>query len=152
MLPMPSWYIHRLTVSRDAIDHLGHANNAVYLVWLQEAAIAHSAANDWPVARYQEINAGWIARAHTIEYLAPAFAGDEVLVQTWVSGVRKVVSSRRYRLYRESDQVLLGTAETKWAFVDFGTFRPKRVPAGFWTDFEVLDEAPEMTFEAGSSE
>ena len=139
---MPAWYVHELTVDKSAIDHLGHANNAVYLVWLQEAAIAHSAANGWPVERYRKIDAGWIARAQSIEYLLPAFDGEELAIQTWVSGVRKVVSWRRYHVYRASDQALIATAETKWAFVDFTSFRPKRVPAEFWSDFQVLEQPP----------
>lgn len=143
---MPEWYYHDLNVEESAIDELGHANNAVYLVWLQRAAIAHSAANGWPIDRYRELGAGWIARAHTIEYLAPAFEGDSLRIQTWVSGVRKIVSWRRYHIYRVEDETLIGKAETKWAFVDFHSLRPKRVPAEFWSDFTILEEAPQVSF------
>lgn len=131
---------HEILVSEDAIDELGHVNNAIYLVWLQQAAVAHSAANGWSVDRYRKLNAGWIARSHTIEYRQSAYAGDRLRVSTWVSGARKVVSTRRYVVTRCDDGEVIAEAETKWAFVDFEKFRPRRVPPMFWDDFEVLSE------------
>ena len=137
---MPAIFFHELVVPTDAIDELGHVNNARYLVWLQDAAVAHSAANGWPIERYRDLNAGWIARSHTIEYRQPAFAGDQLSIATWVSGVRKVASWRRYVVERQCDGARIVEAETKWAFVDFTEFRPRRVPATFWEDFEVLSD------------
>lgn len=139
---MPAVFQYELVVPVDAIDDLGHVNNAIYLVWLQEAAIAHSTANGWPIDRYRELNAGWIARAHNIEYRQSAFAGDRLRITTWVSGVRKVVSWRRYVIHRCEDGAVIAEAETKWAFVDFTEFRPRRVPPMFWDDFVVLAEPP----------
>lgn len=141
---MPAIYVDERSVEAAEIDELGHVNNAVYLQWMQRAAIRHSAANGWDVDRYQQIHRGWIARAHTIEYFLPAFEGDEVRIATWVSGARRVVSWRRYRMYRSSDRALLAAAETKWAFVDFATLRPARVPQVFWQDFTIVDREEDV--------
>jgi len=125
---MADIFYHSHVVEAAEIDGLGHANNVVYIAWLQAAAVAHSAAQGWPGTRYHELGQGWVVRSHTIEYLLPAFAGDRVVVETWVATMKKVTSLRRYRIVRNGDAALLATAETNWAFVDFTTGKPVRIP------------------------
>jgi acyl-CoA thioester hydrolase len=115
-------------VRSDEIDEQGHVNNVVYVAWMQHAAVAHSAALGWTAARYRELGAGWVARTHHIEYLRPAMAGDKVVVQTHVAEMKKATSLRRYRIVRPADGVLLARAETDWAFINFTTGRPARIP------------------------
>ncbi len=73
---------------------------------------------------------GWVARRHTIDYLQPAFAGEELIVETQVADMKKVTSTRVYRILRRSDGELLAKAETDWAFVNYATGKPTRIPAG----------------------
>ncbi len=119
-------YFH--TVTADEIDQQGHANNVVYVAWMQAAALAHSAARGWTPQRYLELGMGWVARRHTIEYLRPAFDGDEIVVRTWVIDMTRVASTRLYRISRRSDSELLAKAETSWAFINYATGRPTRIP------------------------
>jgi acyl-CoA thioester hydrolase len=120
-------YFH--TVADDEIDDQGHANNVVYVAWMQAAAIAHSAALGWTAARYQRLGGGWVARSHTIEYLRPAFAGQEIVVQTQVADMKNVTSTRIYRVIRPADGELLAKAETHWVFINYATGKPTRIPA-----------------------
>ena len=117
------------TVAEDEIDEQGHANNVVYVAWMQAAAIAHSATLGWTAERYQKLGMGWVARSHTIEYLRPAFAGDEIIVETHVADMKKVTSTRLYRILRRVDGELLARAETHWAFISYVTGKPTRIPA-----------------------
>ena len=117
------------TVGQDEIDEQGHANNVVYLAWMQAAALAHSATLGWTPQRYLDLGMGWVARSHTIEYLRPAYAGEEIIVQTHVADMKKVTSTRLYRIIRRADHELLARAETHWAFVNYATGRPTRIPA-----------------------
>ena len=117
------------TVTADEIDGLGHANNVAFVAWMQAAAVAHSAALGWTPERYLQLGMGWVARRHTIEYLRPAFAGEELIVETRVAEMKKVTSLRVYRIFRRSDGELLARAETDWAFVNYATGRPTRIPA-----------------------
>jgi acyl-CoA thioester hydrolase len=117
------------TVADDEIDEQGHANNVVYVAWMQAAAVAHSAALGWTAERYQQLGMGWVARSHTIEYLRPALAGDEIIVQTHVADMKKVTSTRIYRIIRPADGELLAKAETHWAFINYATGKPTRIPA-----------------------
>jgi acyl-CoA thioester hydrolase len=125
---MPAIYEHRLIVPDDAIDGQGHANNLEYVRWMQEAAIAHSDAQGWPAERYRGLGAGWVVRSHKIEYRQAAFAGDEVVVRTWVSDFRKIRSLRKYKIIRATDDTLLAVAETDWAFIGYERRAPRRIP------------------------
>jgi acyl-CoA thioester hydrolase len=115
-------------VANDEIDDQGHANNVVYVAWMQAAAIAHSAALGWTAERYHQIGMGWVARSHTIEYLRPAYAGEEIIVQTRVSDMKKVTSKRVYRILRKADRELIAKGETSWAFISYTTGKPTRIP------------------------
>jgi acyl-CoA thioester hydrolase len=137
---MPRIFEHRHAVRDDEIDGLGHANNVAYVDWMQSAAVAHSAAQGWPGPRYQEAGYGWVVRSHTIEYLQPAFAGDEIIVRTWVATMKKATSIRRYRILRAPDGTLLATAETKWAFINYATRQPTRIPREVAEAFQVLED------------
>ena len=133
-------YEYRHTVRDDEIDGLGHANNGAYVDWMQAAAVAHSTANGWPGPRYRRMGFGWVVRSHAIEYLQPAFAGDAVVVRTWVATLRKATSIRRYRIVRAGDGTLLAAAETKWAFINYTTRQPMRIPPEVADSFRVIDD------------
>jgi acyl-CoA thioester hydrolase len=136
---MPAIFEYPLTVGGDDIDELGHANNVAYIAWMQAAAVAHTAAQGWPGERYRQQGAGWVVRGHKIQYLQPAFAGDEIVVETWVATLKKATSLRRYRILRRSDGALLAKAETDWAFVDYTTGKPVRIPMEIIRSFQVVE-------------
>ena len=126
---MTEVFVHSHTVGDDEIDEQSRASNIAFVAWLQAAAIAHSAALGWTTERYRQLGKGWVVRSHTIEYLGPALAGERILVETQVADMKKVTSVRIYRVLREADHQLLAKAETNWAFVDYATGRPTRIPA-----------------------
>ena len=82
-------------------------------------------------------------RSDKIEYLQPAFAGDEIVVYTWVSNFRKVQSLRKYRIVRAADKTALAAAETEWAFVAYDRRVPRRIPPEVIEAFEVVPEERE---------
>lgn len=127
-------YVH--TVTDDEIDEQGRVNNVCYVSWMQSAALAHSAALGWTAQRHLELQMGWVVHSHTIEYLRPAMAGDEIVVKTHVADMKRATSRRVYRIVRRSDDELLAKAETNWAFVSYTTGKPMRIPAELAADFE----------------
>lgn len=134
---MPIVYEHFRRVKAHEIDQVGHVNNIEYVRWLQDAAIAHSAVQGWDAPRYRELGMGWVVRSHFIEYLIPAFLDDEIVVQTWVASMKKVTSQRRYEIWRPTDGKKLAVAHTQWAFVNFATHQPCRVPTEILSAFEL---------------
>ena len=136
---MPRIFHYHHTVHKDEIDGLGHANNVSYVEWMQAAAVAHSAEHGWTRDRYHKMGKGWVARSHRIEYLQPAFQDDRLVIETWVAQMKKATSVRRYRITREHDDIQLATAETKWAFVNYATGQPMRIPQEVIDSFEQVD-------------
>lgn len=125
------------------IDSNGHVNNIVYVKWMQDVAIAHSDKVGCTAAT-TAAGCTWVARSHHIEYLRPAYAGDRVLIQTWVvDTTRKSSSSRRYRMVRESDGAVLARGETLWVFIDVQNGRPRTIPPEIIGCFDVVPEDQE---------
>jgi acyl-CoA thioester hydrolase len=124
----------------EAIDVNGHVNNLEYLRWMQEIATAHSAAQGWDLARYQQTLSSWVIRSHFIEYLRPAFVGDSILLGTWITDFAEQTSPRKYLFMRASDRKILARAETLWVYVDATTGRPAVIPDAFRQAFEVVSE------------
>ncbi len=133
---MSAIHRHPITVPPEAIDRLGHVNNVVYVQWMQDAAIDHSEIVGC-TRLSREAGAHWVARTHKIEYLRPAYAGEEIHVLTWVGDFRKVRSVRKYEFVRTSDAVVLARAETDWVYVNAQTGKPQSIPAAIQQLFEI---------------
>ena len=124
---MEAIYRHEIQVTGEMVDRNGHVNNVAYVQWLQDAAVAHARASGC-TALTTKLGATWVVRTHHIEYLRPVFAGDSIMVLTWVSNFRKVRSLRKYKLIRAGDQAVVAEAETDWVLVDAATGRPRAIP------------------------
>jgi acyl-CoA thioester hydrolase len=93
---------------------------------MQEIAVEHYASLGGIEAQGKD--ATWVVREHRIEYLIPAFAGEEIEIRTWVENIRRVRSLRKYEFVRKSDGKVLVKGETDWVFVDVKTGRPLPIP------------------------
>jgi acyl-CoA thioester hydrolase len=127
-LPPEHAFLHAFAVDPSDIDELGHANNVVWVRWVNEAAIAHSRAVGLGPDAYFSMRVLWVVRRHDIEYLVPALSGESLEAITWVATLRGATSLRRTMIRRRSDRCLLARAETTWALVDLETGRPRRIP------------------------
>jgi acyl-CoA thioester hydrolase len=136
---MPAIYEHAVIIVPDEIDRLGHVNNLAYMAWMQAAAVAHSAAQGWTAERYQQLGQGWVVRSHQIKYLQPAYLHDSVVVRTWVADMKRVSSTRSYKILRATDRALLASAATEWAFIDLSTGTLRRIPPELLASFEPGD-------------
>jgi acyl-CoA thioester hydrolase len=126
-MPISSVYSTTFIIPRSAIDENGHVNNVAYVQWMQDIAVEHyeSIGGTNPM---QLVGATWVVREHKIEYLLPAFAGEEIEIKTWVENVRRVRSLRKYEFVRKSDGKVLVKGETDWVFVDAKTGMPRAIP------------------------
>lgn len=140
---MPAIFEFRHTVQPSEIDGQGHVNNIEYLRWMQDAAVEHSAIQGWTTERYLEFGAVFVVRSHQIEYLQPAFAGDEIKVVTWVNNFDRFTSLRKYQVVRERDNLLLASAATNWAFISWPRRLPKRFPSELVEAFVIVPEDQE---------
>src|SRR5512141_2089750 len=123
----PETFHYLFRIPENAIDGNGHVNNVMYVQWMQDAAIRHFDSLGG-TGLMSAAHATWVVRSHKIEYLSPAFAGEEIEVRTWIANLRRVRSLRRYEFVRQSDQTVLVRGETEWVFVDVATGRPISIP------------------------
>ncbi len=115
----------QVTAEAADIDELGHVNNAVYLRWVQAAAVAHWAATARAEDRDRFI---WVVSRHEIDYLAPTLAGETLTVVTWVGTPAGARFDRHVEIIG-ADGRLRCKALTVWALLDAVTRRLVRVSA-----------------------
>lgn len=81
---------------------------------------------------------------------APGFAGDRIEIFTRATSLALREVARRYLFRRAGDSQILARAETKWAYVDIKSGRPKRIPEELLASFEAVPEDdPELRALAG---
>jgi acyl-CoA thioester hydrolase len=146
-LPPHAGFVAHFRVRHHEMDALGHVNNAVYLHYLEQTAIEHSAALGFSGERLRELGGLFIASRHEIDYLRPAVAGDLLQVVTWVAEMGGARSRRDYAILRRPPPAdgrspadgtlaaggaapgeLLVRARTHWAWVGVTDGRPRRIP------------------------
>jgi acyl-CoA thioester hydrolase len=132
-------YSYTFTVPVEALDQNGHVNNVHFVQWMQEAAVRHYESIGG-VPPTQAIGATWVVRSHHVEYLSPAFAGDQIEVRTWVANLRRVRSLRKYEFVRVSDGVNLVRGETDWVLVDLESGRPVAIPEAIKGIFTLVSD------------
>lgn len=121
-----------LTVLPEDIDGLGHVNNVVYLRWIQQAAGAHWEAAASPAQR-GAVN--WVVVRHEIEYKAPAFAGERLVVRTRVGEATAATWERWSEVRRGVDDKLLAQCRSVYVALDPESGRPRRVDAALRAPF-----------------
>jgi acyl-CoA thioester hydrolase len=136
-----STFSYEFTVPKSAVDENGHANNVMFVQWMQDAAVRHYEAMGGTTPT-QAIGATWVVRSHLVEYLKPAFEGDRIRVSTWVANMRRVRSLRRYRFVRVKDGELLVRGETDWVFVDATSGAPRAIPVEIVGLFMLVPDEP----------
>ena len=132
-MPLSSTYTKTILIPESVIDENGHVNNVTYVQWMQDIAVEHYSSIGGIEA--QGVGATWVVREHKIEYLLPAFAGEEIEIRTWVENIRRVRSLRKYEFVRISDGKALVRGETDWVFMDVKTGIPRVVPERVATMF-----------------
>lgn len=129
---VPAPFVQRRVVASGEIDEFGHVNNVVYLQWLEQLAWAHSNALGLGMPAYRSLGVGCVARRHELDYLAPAFVGDALLLATWIhENDGRLSLWRRYQIVRERDGKILLRGVTHWVCVDLASGRPRRQPPAF---------------------
>jgi acyl-CoA thioester hydrolase len=115
-----------ITARPEDIDELGHVNNAVWVQWVQQVAVAHWDSLADPAHRDAYF---WVVVRHEIDYLRAAHAGDRLMARTWVGDEPRGARFDRFVEFTGADGKVCVRAHTVWAIIDKATGRPIRVPA-----------------------
>lgn len=129
---LPDPFIINIAVSESDTDELGHANNVVYVRWLEDISWAHIESLGMTWAMNEATGKAMAITRTEIDYVAPANAGDRLLLGTWLtSWDGRFRSSRQFQLVRQSDNKTLMKAISAHACVDMKSQRPARAPKEF---------------------
>lgn len=123
----PIFTMH-LQVRYYEMDVLGHVNNAVYLNYLEHAAIEHTQSLGFDHARLRDLGGQFVVRRHEIDYLGEALAGDELRITTWPEQMSGARAMRAYQIANAATGKRVVAARTLWAWVDLRTFAPRPIP------------------------
>jgi acyl-CoA thioester hydrolase len=107
------------------IDELGHVNNAVWVQWIQQVAVAHWDAVADPAHKDAYY---WVVVRHEIDYLRSAKEGDRITARTWVGDAPQGARFDRFLEFAGADGKTCVRARTQWAIIDKALGRPIRVP------------------------
>jgi len=137
---LPAPFIHERVAVHAEIDGYGHVNNAVYVVWLDDCAWAHSIARGISPELCRSLNRGMAVWRTQINYLKAALEGDEIEIATWpVYNDLRLRIDRRFQIRRRSDGETLLRALIHYVCIDLQTGRAKRMPSQF-TQYTVAPE------------
>lgn len=118
---------HTLTFAAlpEHIDELGHVNNAVWVDWIQQIAIAHWTTVAAPEHQAQYV---WVVTRHEIDYRGNVGVGATVTAETFIpTGPTGARFDRRVD-FRDAGGKLIVSAKTTWAILERASGRLVRVP------------------------
>lgn len=129
---LPNPFCMDIEVQAIHMDRLGHTNNAHYLNWMEEVSWPHieSVGMGWEV---QEASGKSMAIVRTeIDYIASSYAGDALIMGTWITtSDNKFQSSRQFQLVRRDNGKTLLRAVCKYVCIDLKKGKPGRMPPEF---------------------
>lgn len=129
---LPDPFVIDIVVQPEDIDGLGHANNAVYVSWLERCAWRHSQSLGLDLAEYRRLDRAMAVLRHEIDYLASAYEGDQLQLATWiVESDQRLKMTRHFQLKRPADDLTLLRAQTTFVCIELSSGKPRRMPTEF---------------------
>lgn len=122
---MPRTYATTFTAGPEHIDELGHVNNGVWVLWMEQVATAHWTRDGDPahVAAY-----AWVVTRHEIDYRGNVGLGETVTALTEIREGPTGARFDRHIVFRNAAGKAIVSARTTWAMIDRQTGRLLRVP------------------------
>ncbi|CAE6928873.1 MULTISPECIES: acyl-CoA thioesterase [Pseudomonas] len=125
-------FVIDIAVTADDIDGLGHANNAVYITWMERCAWRHTQYLGLDLVEYQRLNRAMAVVRHEIDYLASAYENQQLQVATWiVESDQRLKMDRQFQIVRPEDGMTLLRGKTTFVCIELSSGKPKRMPREF---------------------
>jgi medium-chain acyl-[acyl-carrier-protein] hydrolase len=117
----------RFPVHSYAVDAFGTLALPALAGYLQEIAGQHATALGCGIEVLQARGLTWVLARQRVEVPTPVRLGDELEIETWPSGVERLLVSREFTVRRGGEQVARAT--TAWLVLDVAARRPVRPDA-----------------------
>ncbi len=134
--------MNRFTMSFTAapadIDELGHVNNAVWVRWVQDVAVAHWQAGAPAAQRAAYV---WGVTRHEVDYRGNVGPGESVTAETWVADAPRGARFDRHVRFTGADGRVRVEALTGWAMLDRASGRLARIRPEVVAPFLAADGA-----------
>lgn len=128
----PYPFCANIQVESKHIDSLGHVNNVVYVSWLEHCAWQHANSLGIDLNDYHRLNRAMVVVRHELNYLASAFAEDQLIMATWITqSDLRLKLRRQFQLIRPADGRTLLRAATNFVCIELSSGAPKRMPPLF---------------------
>jgi acyl-CoA thioester hydrolase len=114
-----------LTAGPEHIDVLGHVNNAVWVQWMEQVAVAHWSSVADPAHQDAYF---WVVVRHEIDYLRAALEGERLTARTWAGEKPQGARYDRHMEFVGEDGKVRVRARSWWAIIDKAMGKPIRVP------------------------
>lgn len=125
-------FLQTLEVKVADMDVLGHTNNQIYGRWCEQVAWEHSAFLGLDASDYQGLQKAMVIREAKYQYLAPSFAGDNLLAATWITGCDgRLYIEREFQFNNSVTGECLFRAKWKLVSISLQTGNPCRMPEQF---------------------
>jgi acyl-CoA thioester hydrolase len=120
-----SIFTHRLEVRFRDCDPMGHANNAVYLTYLEQARLNHWRSL-WGFGSRRDVPGVILARAE-IDFRRPARYGDVLDIRIGLAAIGRTSFTYEYEIADEAGS-LAATAKSVLVMYDYVTEKPVPIP------------------------
>jgi acyl-CoA thioester hydrolase len=137
---MDGWFDHPVRVRFAETDAQGIAHHASYVVWLEEARVAHLAACAGGYTAIRERGVEALTTGLELTYDRGAVFDDVLTIRIRCAEIRG--ARFRYEYLVERDGTRVASGSTRHATVDAGTHRPIRVPSWLVDDLLSPSESP----------
>jgi acyl-CoA thioester hydrolase len=128
----------RVRVRYAETDQMGVVYHANYLVWFEVGRVELMRQMGLDYKSLESEDGAMIAVAEaTVRYKAPARYDDELIVKTWLIGLRGPILRLRYAIVRSTDELLLCEGETVHVVVGRDMKR-REMPARFAERFAAI--------------
>lgn len=104
---------------------------ANYLKYLEEARTQFFEERGVPITEFKARGVVFVVARQEIDYVSPAFYGNTLQIDTWITEISKVRVNFEYTV-KNQDSRVVATAKTVLIFVDTG-LKPKSIPADIKT-------------------
>ena len=105
------------------IDAAGHVGNNVYLQWVEMGRCKFLEAVNFPIHTAMASGVAPVIANMNIAYKKPLYLGEKVLLEMWLSELKKVTHTLEFRFYNEVG-VLAATGQQRGVFINTTTLKP----------------------------